>query len=149
MSQNKLSTLLTYQQKKPLKVNIYSEDNNKILSTGELKFIDNTVDPQTNALLLKAKITNSKQLLWPGLKVNVELIFDVQAHALVVPLSAVQLDQEGSFVYIVENGKAKTRRITLDRQVENVAVIAKGLNDGETVITVIPPNLKEGMSVQR
>ena len=115
---------------------------------GNLVFIDNNVNNQTGTILLKAQVNNEDHTLWPGMMVSTNLILAIESEALVVPASAVQIDQQGSFVYCVEKNKAIVKRIEVSRQLKDLAVIAKGLNNQEVVITTIPPDLAEGDFVE-
>jgi len=67
---------------------------------------------------------------------------------VVVPQTAVQTGQSGNFVYVVDQGSAVIRAVQVDRQVDNLAVIASGLEAGETVVTRVPRNLRPGIKVE-
>lgn len=144
--QTQLSALLRYQRQGTLSV-LTRAGHNQSYIPGQLVFIDNTVNPQTGTVTLKAKIDNNNQLLWPGQAVTVRLILAMQPNAIVIPSTALQIDQNGYFVYIVLDGKAKIQRLTVDRQIDQYAVISAGLKGQETILTQIPPNLKEGSPV--
>ena len=81
--------------------------------------------------------------------VDIELTVTVENNAIVVPVNAIQIDQHGSFVYTVENNKATIKRIDVSRQIDNYAVISKGLLAAEEVVITIPPNFKEGSLIRR
>jgi multidrug efflux system membrane fusion protein len=53
----------------------------------------------------------------------------------VVPNQAVQTGQDGTFVYVVKDGKAEFRPVKTGARVEQELVIAQGLEPGETVVT--------------
>ncbi|HET6756113.1 MAG TPA: efflux RND transporter periplasmic adaptor subunit [Burkholderiales bacterium] len=129
-----------------MKVEISREQGNPI-AEGKVVFIDNTVNTQTGTVLLKARIPNEKETLWPGEFVTARLTLRVEPNAIVVPAIAVQPGQQGSFVYIVDDGKAKRQTVTVARQVERLAVIAEGLKGGEHVIVEIPYELTPGKAV--
>jgi multidrug efflux system membrane fusion protein len=57
----------------------------------------------------------------------------------VVPESAIQLGQNGSYVYAVVDGKAHVQTIKVARQVGSQIVVAEGLNAGQQII-LSPPN---------
>ncbi len=63
---------------------------------GILTVIDNTVDPNTGTIKLKATFANQDRILWPGTFVNVALVLDSRDNAIVVPAEAVQAGQQGS-----------------------------------------------------
>lgn len=124
-----------------------SREGGAPVAEGKVVFIDNSVNPQTGTVLLKARVPNEKETLWPGEFVTARLILKTEPNAVVVPAIAVQPGQQGSFVYVVEDGVAKMRNVTVARQVERLAVIADGLKGGEPVITQIPYGLSPGKAV--
>jgi multidrug efflux system membrane fusion protein len=143
--QSKLHQLLKYQNSKtPLQVDIYSEHKGRLLGKATLFFIDNTVDAQTGTVLLKAELPNKQHLLWPGLMVKVNIILATEPHAIVIPVSSVQMDQDGAFVYYVANNIAHKQRITVNREIGDLAVVSNGLKGTEQIISVIPPDLDDG-----
>jgi RND family efflux transporter MFP subunit len=148
LSQNKLPKLLMYQNRAPIRVEVWSESGHHLLGTGHLIFIDNNVNAETGTVLLKASIANEQHILWPGLMVMVKIILTMEKNALVLSSQAVQVDQQGQFVYQVKNHKAVIQRIKVDRQEGNLSVISEGLQAGEQVITVMPPDLENGSSVK-
>jgi multidrug efflux system membrane fusion protein len=103
---------------------------------GTLAFIDNTVDTTTGTIRLKAEFANDDLGLWPGQFVDVELILSQQSDALLVPTTAIQVGQQGSYVFVVSaEGTAEMRPVVVDRAIGDETVIASGLEGGETVIT--------------
>ncbi len=103
---------------------------------GELASIDNTVDPATGTIQLKAAFANSDARLWPGQFVNVVLKLSTQAGAIVVPSQAVQTGQDGQYVFVVKPDlSAEYRPVTVERAFADELVIAKGVSPGEKVVT--------------
>ena len=103
---------------------------------GRLTFVDNTVDRATGTIRLKAEFANDDRGLWPGQFVEVDLALAEQADAVLVPSAAIQVGQQGSFVFVVgDDGTAAVRPVTVDRTVGDDTVVASGLQGGETVIT--------------
>ena len=145
--QQSLSELRRYQAQHSIRIFITNEDGSGDLGQGELVFIDNTVNTDTGTVLLKARVGNAHEQLWPGQYVGVRTRFAMQPDAVVVPQSAIQTGQSGNFVYLVEQGKAVIRAVQVDRQVDDLAVIASGIKAGETVVTRAPRNLRPGVKV--
>jgi multidrug efflux system membrane fusion protein len=97
--------------------------------------IDNTVDPSTGTIRLKAVFDNRERLLWPGQFVNVLLRLD-SSEETTVPSEAIQAGQQGQFVYVVKADKtAEFRPVAVGSTVGGKAVIEKGVAPGETVVT--------------
>ncbi len=145
--QNSLPLLINYQNQHALTVEVYADNSKDILDTGELSFIDNTVNPDTGMILLKASLPNKDNLLWPGQSVTLKLIFTVQKNVLAIPSQAVQTDQGGHFVYLIKNNHALITPIQILRQVQEWTFISKGLEKGDQVATVFPPNLQDNSPV--
>ena len=101
---------------------------------GAVAMIENTVDPATGMATVRATMPNEQELLWPGTLVTVQLTLRDE-EAIVVPTAAVQLSQTGSFVYVVKDGKATVREVTIERAFGNETVISSGLESGEIVVT--------------
>lgn len=146
--QQRLSELRRYQAQHSIHIFITREDGSGDLGEGELVFVDNAVNADTGTVMLKARVGNQNEQLWPGQYVGVRTRFAIQPDALVVPQSAIQTGQNGNFVYLVEQGRAAIRAVEVDRQVNDLAVIASGLKAGETVVTRAPRNLRPGVKVE-
>ena len=52
-----------------------------------------------------------------------------------MPTAAVQVSQQGSFVFVVQDNVAKVQKVTVGRVVGTESVIDSGLSGGETVVT--------------
>jgi multidrug efflux system membrane fusion protein len=103
---------------------------------GPLAFVDNAVDPASGTLLLKGELPNRDGLLVPGQFVDVRLVLYVERRATVVPAPAVTAGQSGTFVYVLNADSTVTARpVTVSRTVDELAVLADGLEPGETVVT--------------
>jgi membrane fusion protein, multidrug efflux system len=117
--------------------------------TGKLAFIDNAVDSTTGTIALKAVFDNANDHLWPGQFVNASLTLRVEPNALVIPTQAVQVGQNGSYVYVINADKtAEPRDVTIRRSVGADSVIAKGLSEGEQVVTDGQLRLTKGTLVE-
>jgi multidrug efflux system membrane fusion protein len=130
-----------------LKVEISPNPGAPAVASGALVFIDNTVNPQTGTIVLKARVKNDKEELWPGQFIAARIVLKVEKDALVLPEGTVQPGQDGSFVYVVQDGRAKIKNIQVDRQIGDLVVIAKGLTGGDEVITDVPATLTDGAQV--
>jgi multidrug efflux system membrane fusion protein len=105
-------------------------------ATGVVSFIDNFVDASTGTIRLKATFPNGDRLLWPGAFVQVSLQLTTDPDALVVPVTALQVSQDGQFVYVVKPDRtAEMRAVKAGRQQGDQIVIAEGLSAGEVVVT--------------
>jgi multidrug efflux system membrane fusion protein len=103
---------------------------------GQLTFIDNSVDPETGTIKLKATFANTDRSLWPGQFVDVTLFLTTEQRAIVVPSVAVQAGQQGPYVFVVDGqSHVEMRPVTVARIEGDESVIASGLKAGEVVVT--------------
>ena len=118
-----------------VQITVPGDDNRKF--SGKLKLIDNEVDDATGTIALRALVDNKERGLWSGEFVNVRLILGQEENAVMVPYDAAQIGKQGYYIFAVgKRNKADLRTVTVgSRQGDNI-VIEKGIEDGETVITV-------------
>jgi multidrug efflux system membrane fusion protein len=131
-----LQDIKKYMASGQLKVQSFFADPTQNPVNGKLSFIDNTVDPKTGAIGLKATFENADHRLWPGQFVNTVITLSTLPDAVTIPLSAVQNGQKGPYIYVVSaDKKAELRQVALGPQIQNLQVIKSGVNAGETVVT--------------
>jgi len=103
---------------------------------GTVSFIDNSVDPNSDTVRLKATFANANRALWPGQFVDVTLQLSVNPKAIVIPMAAVQAGQQGQFVFVVKpDSTVDARPITVAWIEGNEVVVAAGVRPGEVVVT--------------
>jgi multidrug efflux system membrane fusion protein len=103
---------------------------------GRLTFVNNTVDPNTGTIQLKATFANTENALWPGQFVNVALTLTKQVGAVVVPSQAVQSGQKGQYVFVVKPDQTVEARPVVPGVPDGRdVVITSGLAAGERVVT--------------
>jgi RND family efflux transporter MFP subunit len=103
-------------------------------ATGQVSMIENTVDSTTGTVAVRATMPNTDELLWPGTLVRVRLTFR-EEEAVTVPPTAVQVGQQGSFVFVVKNDVATVVPVKVARVLQHETVLESGLVGGETVVT--------------
>jgi len=117
--------------------------------SGELSFVDNTVDRATGTVRLKASFANSSGTLWPGRFVDVVLTLAHDSDALVVPAEAIQTGQQGPYVFVVkDDSTVESRPVTVGRKQGGIVVIANGLSADERVVTDGQLRLAPGVKVE-
>jgi multidrug efflux system membrane fusion protein len=116
-------------------------------ASGQVTMIENTVDPATGMVTIRATMPNKDELLWPGTLVTTELTLRVEPQAVVVPSTAVQVSQTGNFVFVVNDDIAKVQPVKVERTVGGQSVVSSGLNGGETVVTDGQLQLSSGTRV--
>src|SRR5215470_3525108 len=121
-------------------------------TAGQLTFIDNQVDAATGTISLKATFANDDGRLWPGQFVDVTVTLGVQTNALAVPSTAIQVGQNGPYVFVIKpDSTVELRLVRIDRSVNDKTVIAEGLTAGEHVVVDGQLRLTNGtrIAVQR
>jgi membrane fusion protein (multidrug efflux system) len=102
---------------------------------GITNFLDVQVDPNTDTQIVRAQVPNPDGLLVPGGVVGVIVERGTPQAALVVPQAAVQLDQAGRYVMVVDEAKkVEQRRVTTGVEEGRDVVVSEGLKEGELVI---------------
>ena len=115
-------------------------------ASGQVTMIENTVDPATGMVTIRATMDNADEVLWPGTLVNVSLSIR-QEEAVTVPTAAVQTSQSGHYVFVIDNGIAHVRTVEVDRTMGAETALRSGLKGGETVVTDGHLQLTEGAKV--
>lgn len=115
---------------------------------GEVFFVSPTLDASTRRLTLKAWVPNPGRKLQPGLFANLEVELAERPNALVVPDSAILVDQTGSFVWrIGEDGKAMRAPIEIGLRKAARVEIASGLEAGDRIVSAGTQKVTEGAAV--
>jgi multidrug efflux system membrane fusion protein len=98
---------------------------------------------------MKATFANDRERLWPGQFVNVAVTLRTDPDALIVPEAAVQVGQNGTYVWLVKpDATAEMRPVKVSRTVDGKSVVAEGLAPGDTVVTDGQLRLTTGSRVQ-
>jgi len=125
-----------YMAQAPLEVEVLPVDPAQAHPKGQLIFVDNAVDPTTGTIRMRAQFDNRDAALWPGQFINVSVRLYDEPNALIVPAQAVQTGPDGQYVYVIgEELTAEVRRIKVQRNEGERAIIAAGLKENERVVT--------------
>lgn len=115
---------------------------------GSLDFIDNTVDPSTGVISIKASFANDEYRLWPGQLLDLRLRLTERTDCIVVPAQAVQVGQKGTYVYVVNDDNTVTYRpVSAGMLYQGEVVIEDGLRAGESVVIDGQMQLADGVRV--
>jgi multidrug efflux system membrane fusion protein len=116
---------------------------------GDVTFINNAVDINTGTIQLKATFANEDDLLTPGQFVRVAINLETIKDALVVPTSALQDGQKGTYVFVVRKDMTvEPRVIAIGPADGRLTVVRSGLVLGDTVVTEGQLRLFPGAPVQ-
>ena len=124
--------------------------NGKIYpQVGKIDYIANRVDESTGTLEARARIPNPAGLLVPGQYVRVLLQDTHLMEALFLPQSAVQADQQGSFVLVVDGSNQVVRHnVELGDRFDHLVLVHKGVKKGDRVIVQGLQQVRPGMPVK-
>jgi multidrug efflux system membrane fusion protein len=132
-----------------LAVDVFARDGTTLLGSGRLELIDNQINQATSTIRLKAVLPNPRHVLWPNQFVNARLHLSVRKGALVVPATAIQRGPNGTFLFVIGADSTVTpRAVEVASTSADVAVIARGLEEGERVVVDGQNQLRTGSKVQ-
>ncbi|MBI1247989.1 efflux RND transporter periplasmic adaptor subunit [bacterium] len=115
---------------------------------GHMQFVDNRFDTNTASMRVRCIFRNEDQVLVPGMFARVRLPGSAAYVGVLIPDSAIGTDQSSQYVYVVENGKAERRNVTLGPIVDGLRVIREGLTGDEQLVIEGLLLARPGMDVQ-
>lgn len=131
-----------------IEVTLRLPDDELYPTAGRIDFIDNVVDSNTGTVRVRAKFKNPDMLLVPGLFVHAMVGRETKTQTLVIPEQAIQEDQAGAFVMVVDaENKVDIRRVKTARSEGGWLKIKEGLEDGEQVVVEGIQKVRPGMTV--
>lgn len=136
LPENHLADLRTALAQGGLKVTIGVSGDAKPVYQASVNFVDNTVDPTTGTVLMKARLENADEKLSAGQYLHVSLVLKTLKDAVVVPAEAVQQGPSGTVVYVVNpDSSISIRKADVAASSNGMSAITSGLKAGETVVT--------------
>jgi membrane fusion protein (multidrug efflux system) len=133
---------------KAIKARLRLADGTTYDQTGQINFVDVTVDRATDTVLVRATFPNSAGGLTDGELVRVTVESGTPKEMVVVPQSALITDQEGVYVFVVEDGKAVVKRIKPGGESGTDVVVQEGLSGNEQVIVEGLQGVRPGSPVK-
>src|SRR5215831_598721 len=131
-----------------LTIHIKMPDGTIYPHPGLTNFLDVQVQPDTDTVTVRAQLPNSEGLLIPGGVVGVVVERGTPVESLLVPQSAVLLDQAGHYVLVVDDAKkVEQRRVTTGAEQGRDIVVTQGLKAGELVIVEGVQKVRPGQVV--
>jgi membrane fusion protein (multidrug efflux system) len=133
---------------KQVKIRIRFADGTTYNQQGTVNFIDVSVDRVTDTVLVRGTIPNPNGVLIDNQLVNVSVEAEKPEEKVLVPQAALIADQQGVYVFVVEDGKAAVRRIKPGGESGPNVVVDEGLKGGEQVIVEGLQSIRPGQPVQ-
>ena len=103
--------------------------------TAELSFISPNVKTTNRTADIELAITSGAEKLREGMYVTIDLVTEEQHDVIAIPSSAITETLDGNIVYVVEDGRASVRNVTVGSRNDSETVITSGLQPGDVVIT--------------
>ena len=123
------------QKSSPVAPSLRLSDGTEYGHAGEFNYLDTQVSESTDTILARAVFPNDDGILLPGEFVQVDVTPKEKKLSAVVPQSAVQKDQQGYFVLMVnQDNIVEIRRVQLGAQKEGNWEVRSGLKLGERII---------------
>ena len=145
----RMTTDLNVEQLRSLEVTLELTNGIVYPEVGSIDYFSNRVDETTGTLEARASIPNPHSLLVPGQYVRVILQETNLLEGLFLPQAAVQADQQGSFVLIVDSGSIVARRnVELAERFDDKVLVLEGVDEGDQVIVRGLQQVRSGMPVK-
>jgi membrane fusion protein, multidrug efflux system len=133
---------------KSIKVRIRFSDGSVYNHMGLINFVDVTVDRTTDTVTVRATVPNPDDRLIDGQLVRVNVESGTPQEKVVIPQAALIADQQGVYVFAVEDGKAVMKRVKPGNESGTNVVIESGLSGGEQVIVEGLQGIRPGVAVR-
>lgn len=150
LAENSISSILKAQKSgESLLVEAWDRSNQNLIASGKLLSLDNQIDVTTGTIKIKARFDNQDDTLFPNQFVNVRLKVNTLQDAIVIPPAALQMGNEGNFVWVVNSdNKVSKKSVIAGLQDSEKVVVSAGLEAGERVVTDGLDRLTEGAKVE-
>lgn len=115
--------------------------------TGKIYALEPSMDEKTRTIMARAEVPNQKAKLRPGMFARVNVLLESHGNALWVPEQAIWPQGNDAFVYRVADGKAHLTKVEIGLRRPGSVQIAKGVQEGDTIVTDGQMKLKDGAPV--
>jgi len=147
-SQKDVRIFQKYRNKEKPDAFITIAGNEELRFDGYVDFANNSVDPLTSTITMRATIHNKEKSVLPGTFVYVNLFINDKYEFLMIPPEVIFNDQLGSYVYVADtNNTIKRVDITTNYSSKYYVSVENGLKDGDRLIVSSLVKLKEGRKV--
>ena len=97
---------------------------------GVVHHLEAAIDPQTRTMAVRGRVANPQLQLRPGMSARVEIVLDRKENILAVPREAIMLLAGGSYVYTVQENRAKLQKVKTGVEGRERVEIVEGLREG-------------------
>jgi len=131
-----------------IKAMLKFSDGTSYKHDGKINFVDVQVNQATDTILVRATFPNPDYALVDGQLVRVLLESGTTEEKIVIPQAALISDQEGTYVFVVDDGKAAVRRVKTAGASGTGMIIEQGLTVGDQVVVEGGQSLRPGVAVK-
>ncbi len=136
------------EQKRLFEVFVVLPNGTEMEERGKFAFADNRIDPATGAITLRAEFANDDGLIVDGSFLTVGLESEKAVDRIVISQAAIQRDQQGPFVLVVDDQQMiQQRYIETSDVVGTGIIVTDGLDDGEQVVVEGLQRIRPGAKV--
>jgi len=118
------------------------------LFTGKIWAIDSKVDPSTRNVQIRATLDNKDKELLPGMYAVITIDLGMTEQHITLPQTVITYNAYGDTVFVVKDGIAEQRFVTVGPTRGDQVAILKGLEEGETVVSAGQLKLQNGSAVK-
>jgi len=130
-----------------LEVDALDRSNQDLLARGTVLTLDNSIDPGTGTVRVRASFSNKDYRLFPNEFVNTRLLLKTLRQVNLIPTAAIQRNNDVEFVYVIGPDNAvKARNIKTAATDGNTAAVT-GVNPGEQLVTDGFDRLQDGTRI--
>ena len=128
-----------------IKLDVYGDEVFK----GKVSLIYPSIDPETRTFPVEIKISNTDELVRPGMFARVIMTFGTQNHVVVPDLAIVKQSGAGDrYIYVYKDGKVSYQKVELGRRMGNRYEIISGVENGDQIVVSGQSRLNNGMEVE-
>ena len=136
-------------------VYVRMQNETDFIHEGKLNFVNTGLNASTGTMEFRALLPNKDNTLLPGLFVQVRVPISSPAPQLTIPDAAIQYDQIGAYVLLIDNdNRVITKRVVVGALEKESRAITKGLDANDNVIisglqNAIPGNIVTPMPAEK
>lgn len=135
--------------KETLKIEIQSLCSTAQCQEGTVTFLDNHFDSKTGLLLIRGKVQNPDYSLRPGQSVEIRIPIATLSNAKLVPQKAIRYNQQGPYVYIIqEDMTVAIRQVILGKEQGTDQIVLEGIDPSELIVLDGHLRLASGSKVE-
>jgi membrane fusion protein, multidrug efflux system len=131
-------------------VSLKLEDGSIYENKGEFKLQELAVDEATGSVTLRAQFPNPKNILLPGMYVNIIVNEAINTKAILVPQQGVTFDEKGNATAMIVNKNSEVEKlhIVIDRAINDYWLVKDGFNVGDHLIVEGLNKIRVGAKVK-